>query len=79
MLDKKYLPEDFPYPLNEDIQAIYDAREILDRFPDDDMKLYLLKKAIYEMTLTMKSMCVEGELRQDTRDDLADYFWGFLL
>lgn len=78
-MERKYAPEDFPYPLNEDIQAVYDAKETLEKNPDDAMKFYLLKKAIYDMTLTMKSLCIVGSLRQDIRDDLADYFWGFLL
>ena len=60
-------------------QAVYDAKETSEKNPDDAMKFYLLKKAIYDMTLTMKSLCIVGSLRQDIRDDLADYFWGFLL
>lgn len=78
-MDRKYAPEDFPYPLNEDIQAIYDAKEVSDKDPDDFMKFYLLKKAIYDMTLTMKTLLSTGSFREDTRDDLANYFWGFLL
>lgn len=78
-MERKYEPADFPYPLNEDIQAIYDAKEISDKDPDSSRKFYLLKEAIYNMSLTMKSMCITGELRPDVRDDLSDYFWGFLL
>lgn len=78
-MEKRYDPNDFSYPLNEDMQAVYDAKEVSDADPNDDAKYYGLKKAIYEMTLTMKAFCVEGRLRQDIRDDLADYFWGLLL
>lgn len=31
------------------------------------------------MTLTMKSVRIDGRLRPDKRDELADYFWGLLL
>ena len=78
-MERKYEPSDFPYPLNEDIQAVYDAKKNSDKDQDNSRKIYLLKKAIYDMCLTMKSMCITGELRPDVRDDLSDYFWGFLL
>ena len=78
-MERKYEPNDFPYPLDEDIQAVYDAKKNSDKDPDSSWKFYLLKEAIYNMCLTMKSMCITGELRPDVRDDLSDYFWGFLL
>lgn len=78
-MERKYDPNDFPYPLNEDMQAVYDAKEVSDADPNDEAKYYWLKKAIYELTLTMKSICIDGRLRPDKRDELADYFWGLLL
>lgn len=78
-MERKYEPNDFPYPLNEDMQAVYDAKEVSDADPNNEAKFYALKKAIYETTLTMKSICIDGRLRPDKRDEIADYFWGFLL
>jgi len=78
-MERRYDPNDFPYPLNEDMEAIYVAKEVSDAAPDDSAKFYALKKAIYETTLTMKSICIDGRLRPDLRDEMADYFWGFLL
>ena len=55
-MERKYEPNDFPYPLDEDIQAVYDAKKNSDKDPDSSWKFYLLKEAIYNMCLTMKSM-----------------------
>lgn len=58
---------------------MYDAKEVSDADPNNEAKFYALKKAIYETTLTMKSICIDRRLRPDKRDEIADYFWGFLL
>lgn len=78
-MERKYEPNDFPYPLNEDMQAVYNAKEVSDADPNEEAKFYALKKAIYETALTMKSICINGRLRPDKRDEIADYFWGVLL
>lgn len=78
-MDRKYAPEDFPYPMNEDMQTVYDIKEALDNDPEDKIKFSRLSLRIYDLMLTMKSLCITGELRSDTRDELTDYFWGFLL
>lgn len=78
-MEMKYNPEDFAYPLNEDMQRVYDAKVVCDNDPDDKLKYIRLSSAIYDLTLTMKALCVEGRLRPDIRDELSTYFWGFLL
>lgn len=72
----KYKPDDFEYPLNEDIQAIYDAKEDYDKDPDNRWKYYLLQKSIYMAGLTMKALCSCRSMTEETREELLDYFWG---
>ncbi len=75
-MERKYDPNDFEYPLNEDIQAIYDAKAEFDKNPNDDWKHYLLQKTIYRAGLTMKSFCSCCIMSAETRSEMMDYFWG---
>ena len=71
-------PNNFPYPLNEDMIAVYNAKASFENDPANILKHYELKKAIHNVSLTLKSLCAAGELRDDVCCDVEDYFWGLL-
>ena len=43
------------------------------------MKYYKLKKAIWNLSLTIKSEVVTGEIPPSLAEELKEYFWGLLL
>ncbi len=78
-MDKEYLPEDFPYPLNEDMAAAYAAKEKSDFDPDNSELYRLLKDAVYQVKLTLKSLKITGWVDPVEAESIEAYFWGLLL
>lgn len=78
-LDKKYLPEDFPYPLNEDMAAAYAAKEKFDFDPENSNLYWSLKDAVYQVKLTLKSLKTTGWVEPSLAEEIEEYFWSFLL
>lgn len=78
-MERKYAPEDFPYPLDEDMSVAYAAKEALTLDPTNSKKYWTLKDAVYQVKLTLKSLGITGHVDPIQRDEIEDYFWGFLL
>lgn len=63
----KYAPCDFPYPLNEDMEKVYDA--YLDK---DEWKLFCSVDAIYFMLKNAEVNRVYSSIKVK---DMQNYFW----
>ncbi len=79
MKEKKYLDGPFSKWIKEDIESVYKARDEYLKDEKDDMKYYKLKKAIWNLSLTIKSEVVTGEIPPSLAEELKEYFWGLLL
>lgn len=79
MNDKKYLDGPFSKWIKEDIENVYKAREKYLKNENDKILYYKLKKAIWNLSLTIKSEVVTGEISPTQADELKEYFWGLLL
>jgi len=66
----KYQPKDFPYPLNEDMEKVYDAYNRKDRID--------LEFAVSDVYLTLKHAGVNGVFSADKVKEMQIYFWGLL-
>lgn len=79
MTNKKYLNGPYSKWVKEDIKTIYKAQEDYLKDKNDDIKYYKLKKAIWNLSLTIKSEVVTGEISSAQAEELKEYFWGLLL
>ncbi len=79
MTNKKYLNGPYSKWVKEDIKTIYKAQEDYLKDKNDDIKYYKVKKAIWNLSLTIKSEVVTGEISPAQAEELKEYFWGLLL
>ena len=79
MKEKKYLDGPFSKWIKEDIESVYKARDEYLKDENDNLKYYKLKKAIWNLSLTIKSEVVTGEISPSLAEELKEYFWGLLL
>lgn len=79
METKKYLDGPFSKWIKEDIENVYKAKEEYLKDTNDNIKYYKLKKEIWNLSLTIKSEVVTGELSTSTAEELKEYFWRVLL
>lgn len=66
----KYQPSDFPYPLNEDMEKVYDMYLKKDEF--------YLELAVSDIHLTLKHAGVNRVFPPDKVREMQIYFWGLL-
>ena len=66
----RYEPSDFPYPLNEDMEKVYDTYRRKDKFD--------LEYAVSDIHLTLKHAGVNGVYSPDKVKEMQIYFWGLL-
>ncbi|MBQ3541241.1 MAG: hypothetical protein IJA40_05810 [Phascolarctobacterium sp.] len=66
----KYQPKDFPYPLNEDMERVYDMYLKKDEF--------YLELAVSDIHLTLKHAAVNRVFSPDKVKEMQIYFWGLL-
>ena len=66
----KYKPEDFPYPLNEDIEKVYKAYREKDM---DYLELY-----VGDIYLTLKHAGINRVLSDVKVHEMQQYFWWLL-
>jgi len=76
---KKYLDGNFSKWILEDIENVYKAREKYLEDETNNYNYYLLKKAIWLLSLTIKSEVITGEMSVSKAEELKEYFWGLLL
>ena len=63
----KYAPCDFPYPLNEDMERVYDMYLKKDEF--------YLELAVSDIHLTLKHAAVNRVFSSVKVKDMQNYFW----
>ena len=63
----KYAPCDFPYPLNEDMERVYDMYLKKDEF--------YLEFAVSDIHLTLKHAAVNRVYSSVKVKDMQNYFW----
>jgi len=63
----KYEPSDFPYPLNEDMEKVYDAY-----ISKDEWKLFC---AVDDIFFTLKNAGVNRVYSSIEVKDMQNYFW----
>lgn len=68
--------------LNNDLQEdIRNIEQIYNSYKTDEsnnIKYIYLKQAIYNLSLTIKRMLVEGTITEKKAQELNSYYWGLL-
>lgn len=73
MSNFRYKPEDYPYPLNEDMENVYKAYNKVDGLDDDYLEYY-----VGRVHLTLKQAAVAHVLSTKKVEEMQKYFWGLL-
>lgn len=75
----KYNPNDFDDRLKEEIENVDKVYAIYKQDEDDKIKYYYLKKAVYDLSLAIKTERVSGIISPALADEMNEYFWSLLL
>lgn len=67
-MDRKYNPNDFEYPLNEYMEAAYNAIS--------SKNIASLGVAVTKIHMSVKLEVKDGTMAANKGEEIKDYFWG---